>query len=67
MSYNNLQSINSRRVTMNSLISLLTTIVGTDYIFTSCEQVAEYNLGTFPHKNKNKIVIKPASTEQVHV
>jgi len=50
---------------MNDLISLLTTIVGTDYIFTSSEQVAKYNLGTFPHKNNNKIVIKPASTEQV--
>jgi 4-cresol dehydrogenase (hydroxylating) len=50
---------------MNNLISLLTNIVGTDYIFTTSEQVAEYNLGTFPHKNNNKIVIKPASTAQV--
>jgi 4-cresol dehydrogenase (hydroxylating) len=50
---------------MNNLISLLTNIVGTDYIFTTSEQVAKYNLGTFPHKNNNKIVIKPASTAQV--
>jgi 4-cresol dehydrogenase (hydroxylating) len=50
---------------MNNLISLLTNIVGTDYIFTTSQQVAKYNLGTFPHKNNNKIVIKPASTAQV--
>lgn len=65
MSYNNLQSIYPKRVTMNNLISLLTTIVGKDYIFTSSKKVAEYNLGTFPHKNTNKIVIKPANTAQV--
>ncbi len=65
MSYNNLQSNHSKRVTMNNLISLLTAIVGPDYIFSSNEQVAEYNLGTFLHKNNNKIVIKPENTAQV--
>ncbi len=50
---------------MESLISQLESIVGTEYLISTEAELKAFNQGTFPHKNFNNIVVQPENTEQV--
>ncbi len=50
---------------MDILISALQKIVGKDYLINEEDKLAEYNLGTFPAKHNNKMVLMPANNAEI--
>ncbi|MBL4746992.1 MAG: FAD-binding oxidoreductase [Flavobacteriaceae bacterium] len=50
---------------MESLITKLNDIVGSDYVISDLKHVSSYNQGTFPAKHFNSIIVKPASNEEI--